>query len=97
MKPPPKELEGARLVCFAEVSDAVTPTGATTHRRAGEILGPAKALAICQYDGEASFYLFYCDEDWKVRTDTFHTTLDDAKSQAEFEYRGISRCWKEPG
>jgi hypothetical protein len=50
-------------------------------------------LAICQYAGESSFYLFYCDEDWTVCTDTFHMTLEDAKHQAEYEYDGISRYW----
>jgi hypothetical protein len=93
MNQPPKELDGARLVCFVEVTDAVRPTAGTTHRRDGQVLGPARGLAICQYAGESSFYLFYCDEDWTVCTDTFHMTLEDAKHQAEYEYDGISRYW----
>ena|SRR3989442_13044438 len=95
MNQPPAEIDGARLVCFAEVSAVIRPTAATTHRRDGQILGPARGLAICQYPGESSFYLFYCDEDWTVRTDTFHFSLEDAKHQAEFEYDGISKHWRD--
>jgi len=90
---PASKLNGARLVCFAEVTDAVRPTAGTTHRKGGEALGPARGLAICQYAGESYFYLFYCDADWAVLTDMFHLSLEGAKHQAEFEYEGISRQW----
>ena len=97
MHEPPKEIDGARVLCFAAVTPEVSPTRATTHRRGGQILGPARALAICQYPDESSFYLFYCGEDWTVQTDTFHLSLEDAKHQAEFEYEGISKCWQDMG
>jgi hypothetical protein len=97
MHQPPKEIDGARVVCFAVVTPGVEPTGAATHRRGGQILGPARALAICQYTGESSFYLFYCGEDWTVHTDTFHLSLEGAKHQAEFEYEGISGFWQKMG
>ena len=57
------------------------------------MLGPAAALAICQYEGDSQYYLFYCDDEWNVRTDTCHQSLDDAKDQAEFEYEGVSALW----
>ena len=95
MNQPPKEIDGAKVACFAEVSSAVRPTGTATHRREGQVLGPARGLAICQYPGEGGYYLFYCDENWAVRTDTFHSTLEDAKRQAEFEYEGISKYWSD--
>jgi hypothetical protein len=50
-------------------------------------------LAICQYEGEAGFYLFGCDQDWNPVTDTWHATLDDAMAQAEFEHRGTIGTW----
>jgi hypothetical protein len=53
----------------------------------GELMGPASGLAICQYAGESSFYLFSCDEDWRTLTDTLHESLEDAKAQAEFDMR----------
>jgi hypothetical protein len=94
MEHPPNEIDGARVICFAEVSDGVDPTSKTTHRKAGEVLGPAAALAICQYRDDCQFYLFYCDDGWAVLTDTCHLTLDEAKDQARFEYDGISQHWK---
>jgi hypothetical protein len=93
MNQPPKDFNGARLICFAEVTSAVRPTAGTTHRKGEVVLGPARGLAICQLAGESSFYLFYCGEDWGIFTDTFHLSLEDAKHQAEFEYEGISRYW----
>jgi hypothetical protein len=93
MLQPSNHLNGARLVCFAEVTKAVRPTAGTTHRKGGEALGPARGLAICQYADESYFYLFYCDADWAVLTDTFHLSLEGAMRQAEFEYEGISRQW----
>ncbi|MGQ9547059.1 MAG: hypothetical protein ACUVWS_00380, partial [Roseiflexus sp.] len=54
---------------------------------------PAAGLAICQYEGETSCYLFGCDSDWNAVTDTWHETLEDALDQAEFEYEGVSKTW----
>ncbi|PWU11859.1 MAG: hypothetical protein C5B50_22640 [Verrucomicrobia bacterium] len=93
MNAPPDELDGAKVICFVVVTPAVKPTAATTHRRDGQVLQPARGLAICQYPGDSACYLFYCDENWAVRTDTFHLTSEDAKSQAEFEYEGIRKYW----
>ena len=93
MMQPPQQLDGARVLCFAEICASVAPTGACTHRRGGEILGPAQALAICRYKGDLSFYLFYCDDCWRVQTDTCHSSMLEAKRQAEFEYNGVSRLW----
>jgi hypothetical protein len=50
-------------------------------------------LAICQSNDAQEFYLFGCDADWNVVTDTFHMSLDEAKEQAEFEYEGVSKTW----
>jgi len=89
---PPSMLDGARLLRYAFVDNTVVPTGKTVHRVRGKVLGPAAALAICQYDGkdsEAGFYLFYCDAEWNVITDTLHESLELALGQAEFEYRGV--------
>jgi hypothetical protein len=53
-------------------------------------MGPPAALAICQYEGEQSCYLFYCDAEWNVVTDTWHESVAQAMKQADFEYSGIS-------
>src|ERR1700759_1205068 len=95
MRPPPRQIDGANVLLW--IADlAVRPTGRTTHRFGSAVLGPAAALAICQYDGDSQFCLFYCDVDWKARTDTCHSSLQDAKHQAEFEYEGVTELWQSP-
>jgi hypothetical protein len=60
----------------------------------GELMGVFPNLAIAQYDDDPGFYLFYCDESWKVVADTWHETAAGAESQAEFEYAGVSSIWE---
>jgi hypothetical protein len=101
----PKTLGPALVVRYARVTETVRPTGKTRHFRgdvlpaAGEPLGgtlipPAKALAIAQYPDENSFYLFGLDDQGDVQSDTWHETLEDALSQADFEYEGL--VWTVP-
>jgi hypothetical protein len=102
MGEPPELLDGARVLAFAVVDAAVVPTGGTTHRIGAEVPGPAAGLVIAQYDdGDGQYYLFYCDPAWQVVTDTCHPSLEKAREQAEFEYRGVSARWytryAEPG
>ena len=95
MDEPPGLLDGARVLAFAVVDASVVPTGGTTHRIEDEMLGPAAGLAIAKYDdGDGQFYLFYCDPAWQVVTDTCHPSLELARDQAEFEYRGVSARWR---
>jgi hypothetical protein len=56
-------------------------------------MGAMSGLMICFSEQEQAYYLYGCDENWKTITDTWHSSLDDAKHQAEFEYEGISRTW----
>jgi hypothetical protein len=91
MVSPPPVLNGARVLTYAIIGADVTPTGNTVHRfHPDGVMGPAAALAICQYEGEKGCYLFYCDTEWNVVTDTWHESLGEAMKQAEFEYSGIS-------
>jgi len=92
MVPPPPILVGARVLQYAVVDEGVAPTGGTVHQVGGGVMGPAAALAICQFDGEDCCYLFYCDANWNVVTDTWHESVDQAMSQAEFEYCGLTFC-----
>lgn len=94
MGEPPELLDGARVLAFAVIDASVVPTGGTTHCIEVEMLGPAAGLAIAKYDGDGQFYLFYCDPKWQVVTDTCHPSLELAREQAEFEYRGVSARWK---
>jgi hypothetical protein len=97
MKPAPKQIGGANVICFAVVDSRVQPTGNCKQIVGGVLQGPASGLAICQYEGDNSFYLFGCDQDWQGVTDTWHQTLEDAKGQAEFEYTGVSKVWQQVG
>ncbi len=96
MDPCPSYVGGARVICYSPIDERHQFTGATQQIVAGELMGAMAGLAICQYDGEAAFYLFGCDSDWQTVTDTLHETLDAAKRQAEFEYEGVSKTWIEP-
>src|SRR5437870_676102 len=91
----PAELNGARVVATAIVDASVAVTGNTTHIVAGSILPPSHALAICAYSNQVGVYLFYCDRQWQVLTDTWHASVAEAKAQAEFEYAGASGAWKD--
>ena len=93
----PDQLDGAQLLCFSVLDDRHTPTSATRHTVDGEHISDFAGLAICKYrDTEDEFYLFYCDRKWNVITDTCHQSLDDAKSQAAFEFGGVADAWELP-
>jgi len=85
----PEELDGAKVLKHAIVSNEVHATGATRHVAAGVEVGPAAALAIAGYEGQEGVYLFYLDAEGTVVTDTFHDSVDDALGQAAFEYVGL--------
>ncbi|REJ89477.1 MAG: hypothetical protein DWQ34_19675 [Planctomycetota bacterium] len=91
---PPAEIDGAVVLYFAVINDDRCWTSNCRHTSGGDVRGPAAGLAICRYPGEPDCYLFGCDSEWNVISDTYHSTLDDAKSQAELEYAGITPMWK---
>jgi len=69
-------------------------TGNSKHLVKGRPLEMPAALAICHdADGDA-YYLFYCDADWNVLTDTFHEGMEGAMAQAEFEFTGVNATWQ---
>ncbi|HEX8002066.1 MAG TPA: hypothetical protein VF519_05170 [Mycobacteriales bacterium] len=88
MIPPPGELDGATVLRVADLGD-VAASGRTRHVVYGEPQGTFAALAIARYDSDPACYLFYCDADWRVVTDTCHDTIEGALAQAEFEYPGV--------
>jgi hypothetical protein len=85
-------IDGAKVIFFTPIDGRHRPTGACRHV-VGVLQGPAAGLAICQYEGKESYYLFGCDADWNSVTDTCHESLDEALGQAEFEYTGVSMTW----
>lgn len=91
---PPKVIDDAKVILFSPIDSRHKPTGNCKHIVAGILQGPAAGLAICQYDEDPYYYLFYCDPDWNTITDTCHQTLQLAKDMAEFEYIGVSQTWQ---
>jgi hypothetical protein len=95
MHPPPKKLDGADVVVWAALDDSVSATGFCTHTVDGAPMAPAAALAICVYsENPWQYYLFHCDQEWRVVTDTCHDTLELAQRQAEAEYARVAALWR---
>jgi hypothetical protein len=68
-------------------------TGKTKHYAGSDELPVAIKLQIAQYEGDDGFYLFYLDESDEVMTDTYHTTIEGAMEQAEWEYNIKPEEW----
>jgi hypothetical protein len=85
----PETLDGAHVLKSVDVSAAVR-TFRTRHTVNGQEIEIIDALAIARYETDPGFYLFYCDDDWRVLTDTYHETMESALSQAEFEFGPVS-------
>ena len=92
--PTPASIGNAKVIAFTAVDQRHHPTGACRHVVAGELLGPVAGLAICKYEADPGYYLFYCDHEWHTITDTYHDSVEAAKHQAEFEYTGVSSTWQ---
>ena len=54
-------LTGAGVYYGASLSEGASVRDGDVYLVGGAPMGPAAALAICLYDGEPGFYLFYCD------------------------------------
>jgi hypothetical protein len=91
MKVPPLELHSAKVLQYTIFDETVYSTDATKHSIAGTAMEMPAGLAIASADG--AFYLLYCDENWQVLTDTWHQSISEAKSQAEFEFEKLGD-WK---
>ena len=89
------EIGGAKVIYYTKLDGRHTRTNNTEHYVGGQILQDIYGLAICKYDQEEGFYLFYCDHNWSAITDTYHDTVEDAKDQAEFEFTNTSSTWKD--
>jgi hypothetical protein len=92
MKPTPSILDDAQLVCYTPIDRRHKFTGKTRQIVRGKWQGAMAGLAICRHS-DAAFYLFGCNAEWQVVTDTFHPSLEEAKDQAEFEYEGSRKTW----
>jgi len=85
----PNIIGEAKVICYALVVNLLA-TGNTTHVVGNRLKEDFYGLAICKYQNEAGYYLFYCNEQWEAVTDTIHESIEDAKDQGEFEYFGVT-------
>lgn len=91
----PTELDGAAVLSTAV---ALRGAGRTRHFRDGALLNDGiRNLAIARYDEADEVYLFYCDADWNVLTDTLHPTVEAAAGQAQFEFGDVIFTESLPG
>jgi len=87
---PPSELDGAQVQYWADVS--TTPlSGAVRHLTSGVHQASFSFIAIAQYRGESSAYLFHCNGGWVVENDNCYESVADAMADAERQYAGFSR------
>ncbi|MFH1146912.1 MAG: hypothetical protein V1736_04315 [Pseudomonadota bacterium] len=94
MNEPPAILHGAHVLKYAIVDASVVHTGRITLHVGGEVLGPAAGLAICKYDRDNSFCLFYCNEKWDVLAACGYPSMQMTLEMAEIAYRGVSEKWQ---
>ncbi len=92
--PPPTEIDGAVVRSFAAFATWQRHTGLCRHIGPENVELLIAGLAVCQYPDDPGYYLFRCDSDWRCITDTYHDSIEEAKSQAEFEYVGIAAKWQ---
>ncbi len=83
----PKELDGAKVLYYTAKSDfePVYYTGS-------EIAHKVFYLAVCQYSGEKSFYIFHLDENQDVVADCcFDNIADCRRYMNEFDVKWYER------
>jgi hypothetical protein len=70
------------------------PTGKTTHYHGGQQVPIPDMLRIVKYIDDPGYYLLYCDEHGQELTDTYHESLADAMTQAEWEFQVRAHDWQ---
>ena len=93
MSRPPDHLSNAQVLFYTPIDSRHLPTGVAPHSVHGHELGPVAGLALCRYETDPNVYLFYCSPEWQVITETCHHSLQDARRQAEAEYKGVGATW----
>jgi hypothetical protein len=86
----------AEVLLEVELTDRHRPTGGSRHFKGGELLSAPKSLRIVRYPDDPGIYLLYLDKDGQEQTDTWHQSVDDAQSQATFEFEVRPEEWQTP-
>jgi hypothetical protein len=70
------------------------PTGKTRHYHGAMPIPAPAELLIVRYPDDSGFYLLHFDEKGNELTDTYHDTLEDAQTQADWEFHVKSDEWE---
>jgi len=94
----PPTIRGLRVLAYSPIDGRHRFTGANERRSvdvtgAEVLFGPVAVLAICEETGGQGAILFGCDRDLRPIWETACATVEAARSQAEFEYEGVSQSW----
>ena len=83
-------LDGAEVLYYVFL-DGKRKTDRCRHFINGKMLTSAFSLAICQYENDSEVYVFHCDENWKVMTDDFLGSVEDAFEQTKIQYEELNK------
>jgi hypothetical protein len=101
MDAPPRTIDGAAVLEYAIVDEAVSFTGRLHLYHGGQRVGPVSRLAICKNPDMDELLLFHCDSAWRVQGAQIWnapgkppmTAVDEVKRRAEDAYAGLSAKW----
>ena len=89
----PTQIDEAKILFITKIDKRHRSTGATRHIVNDRQMKEPYGLALCSYEEDPGFYLFYCNSNWEAMNDSYHDTIDLAKEQAEFEFVGTKNTW----
>jgi len=97
MNKPPSELDGAKVLFWVVLGKENKKTHAIKLYADGVEQAQFYGLVLAQYEKESSsgVYLLYCGSDWEVENDSLYRDVQEAKSEAEGQFVGISGKWCE--
>ena len=90
----PENIDGAKVLLYTTIDDRHQATENCKQIIDNKEMRKAEWASICQYENDDGYYLFYGYSQNQM-SDTYHSSLDEAKDQAEFEYLGVSNTWLE--
>lgn len=82
----PSHIDGARVLRVADLR-GTRATGITRLYADGELQVSFKRLALAQYEGGETVYIFYCDAEWACLNDMDHSSVAAAEARAAEESR----------
>lgn len=85
----PNELDGARVLYYTSQDNY-----GTIKYLNGEIAEYYHYLAICKYLKDDNYYLFCCNENYEVVSDSVESSIEDCMKAATWSYKE-NIIWKE--